>query len=297
MAHTGNNTCPRIGRRPNLGTVNAADETQIGGSSPRPARLGLRPLGVVGVGALLAILALQLALTASHNSITWDEDDHIYAGYMSWKHADFGLNPEHPPLVKQLAALPLLNLPLKMPVLQNRFFKLEAFLGGKDFLFENDADTVLLRARMAAALFAILLALLVFLAAREMFGTGPGLIALTLMVFDPNLLGHGAVVGTDVGLSCFMFAAVYAFYRYVKIPTAARLVVVGLSTGFALASKHTGILVFPMLFLLALTDLLRKTRPGPDSVTGNRHRGESHLSSPATPPDMRVRIRRFGGLS
>jgi hypothetical protein len=29
----------------------------------------------------------------------------------------------------------------------------------------------------------------------------------------------------------------------------------------------------------------------------NRHRGESHLSSPATPPDMRVRIRRFGGLS
>src|SRR6267143_7228875 len=29
----------------------------------------------------------------------------------------------------------------------------------------------------------------------------------------------------------------------------------------------------------------------------NGHRGESHLSSPATPPDMRVRIRRFGGLS
>ncbi len=29
----------------------------------------------------------------------------------------------------------------------------------------------------------------------------------------------------------------------------------------------------------------------------NRHRGESHLSSPATPPDKRVRIRRFGGLS
>src|SRR5712671_7688497 len=27
-----------------------------------------------------------------------------------------------------------------------------------------------------------------------------------------------------------------------------------------------------------------------------RHRGESHLSSPATPPYMRVRIRRFGGV-
>ena len=29
----------------------------------------------------------------------------------------------------------------------------------------------------------------------------------------------------------------------------------------------------------------------------NRHRGESRLSSPATTPYMRVRIRRFGGLS
>ena len=28
----------------------------------------------------------------------------------------------------------------------------------------------------------------------------------------------------------------------------------------------------------------------------NRHRGESYLSSPATPPDMRVRIGRFRGL-
>ena len=29
----------------------------------------------------------------------------------------------------------------------------------------------------------------------------------------------------------------------------------------------------------------------------NRHRGTGHPASPATPPYMRVRIRRFGGLS
>jgi hypothetical protein len=28
--------------------------------------------------------------------VTWDEDDHICAGYMWWKHGDFGLKPEHP---------------------------------------------------------------------------------------------------------------------------------------------------------------------------------------------------------
>ena len=201
-----------------------------------------------GVLSLLIVLLLQLALSVRQNSITWDEDDHIYAGYMSWKRGDFGLNPEHPPLVKMLAAVPLLNLPLNMPVPQNRNFKHEPFLGGKDFLFKNDADKMLFRARMAAALLTLLLAVLVFLAAKEMFGIGAAFIALILLVFDPNLLAHGAVVGTDVGLSCFMFASIYAFYRYVKVPSVWRLVVAGLATGLALASKHTAILVFPCCY-------------------------------------------------
>ena len=218
-----------------------------------------------GVLSLLIVLLLQLALSVRQNSITWDEDDHIYAGYMSWKRGDFGLNPEHPPLVKMLAAVPLLNLPLNMPVLQNRNFKREAFLGGKDFLFKNDADKMLFRARMAAALLTLLLAVLVFLAGKEMFGIGAAFIALILLVFDPNLLAHGAVVGTDVGLSCFMFVSIYAFYRYVKVPSVWRLVVAGLATGLALASKHTAILVFPMLLLLGMFEVLRS---GSDAETG-----------------------------
>src|SRR6516165_10005221 len=106
---------------------------------------------VAVVAAFLTILVLQFALTSNANSITWDEDDHIYAGYMSWKHGDFGLNPEHPPLVKLLAAVPLLGMPLQMPPQHDRFFKIEAFLNGKDFLFKNDANTMLWRARMAAS--------------------------------------------------------------------------------------------------------------------------------------------------
>jgi len=148
-----------------------------------------------------------------------------------------------------------------MPALQDRSFKYEAFLGGKDFLFKNDADTMLFRARMAASLFTLLLALLVFLAAGEMFGTGAGFIALALLVFDPNLLAHGAVVGTDAGLSCFMFASIYAFYRYLKAPSVWRLVAVGLAAGLTLACKHTGILVFPMLLLLATCEVVRSGRP------------------------------------
>jgi len=212
------------------------------------------------VAALLVVLFVQLAFIADRNSITWDEDDHIYAGYMSLKHGDFGLNPEHPPLVKMLAAVPLLPMELKMPPLQGRSFKIEAFLNGKDFIFKNDFNKMIWRARVAASLLTVLLVLLIFLATQEMFGTGAAFIALTLMVFDPNLLAHGAVVATDIGLSCFMFASVYAFYRYVRIPSRWRMIVVGIATGLALAAKHTAVLLFPMLFMLAGTEVFRSEK-------------------------------------
>lgn len=226
--------------------------------SMSPLRLAFARKIVIGFIALFGLLALQLVLTARRNSITWDEDDHIYAGYMSLKHGDFGLNPEHPPLVKQLAAVPLLPMALKMPPLEGREFKHEAFLGGKDFVFQNNAEAVIFRARMAAALLTLMLAALIFLAAREMFGLGAAFVALALFVFDPNVLAHGAVVGTDMGLSCFMFAAIYAFYRYVKTPTTARLIVAGIAVGLTFAAKHTGILLVPMLVLLSLTEIFRK---------------------------------------
>src|SRR5208283_4355500 len=81
-------------------------------------------------------------------------------------------------------------------------------------------------------------------------------------VFNPTLLAHGALVTTDAGLSCFLVASIYAFYRYVKSPSLLRLVLTGLAAGCALASKHTAILLFPMLFLLAVCELWLGARRG-----------------------------------
>jgi len=189
---------------------------------------------------------------------------------MSWKTGDFGLNPEHPPMVKMLAALPILGMPLQVPALENREFKHEAFLGGKDFLFKNDADKMLFRARMAAASLTLLLALLVFLAGQEMFGTAAGFVALVLLVFDPNQLAHGAFVTTDTGLACFLFAAVYAFYRFVKRPSFWRLLVTGLAAGLALSAKHTGVLIFPTLLVLAACEWLLGRKVDPSEAAPGR---------------------------
>ncbi len=210
---------------------------------------------------LLLVLLGELTLSVRQQSLTWDEGDHIFAGYMSWKKADFGLNPEHPPLVKALAAIPLLPMHLRVPPPKGlASFKDEAYFDGSDLIFGNGgeakADRIIFRARMAAATLSLLLGLLVFLAAREMFSVPAALFALTLLVFEPNMIAHGAYVTTDMGISCFMFASIYAFYRYVKAPSWGRLATVGLATGLALASKHSAVLLFPMGVALVLTEIV-----------------------------------------
>src|SRR6185369_1856159 len=211
---------------------------------------------IAAVCLLLIVLSLQLFLSVRRESQTWDEANHIFAGYRSWTHGDFGLNPEHPPLLKLLATAPLLPSHPKSPALEERFFKEDAFLRGKEFLYQNDADKILSRTRTAAATLTLVTVLVVFFGTREMFGAGAAFIALTLLAFDPNLLAHGALITTDVGLACFMFLSVFMFYRFVKSPSASRLIVAGVSVGLVLAVKHTGLLILPILFLLTFCEII-----------------------------------------
>jgi hypothetical protein len=157
-----------------------------------------------------------------------------------------------------VAALPLQNMTLREPQLQNRYFKTEAYLSGSDFIFQNDFETIIFRARMAASIFALMVALLAFLSAREMFGTGAGFITLLLIVFEPNFLAHGALVTTDTGAACCLLASIYAFYRYMKSPSWGRVAVLGLAAGIFFITKHSAVLLPPMLVLLAITELLRR---------------------------------------
>jgi hypothetical protein len=254
--------------------------------TPNPAPTSPRTNRYVTVAVLilLFILSAQILHAIHGQSLTWDEDNHIFAGYESWKTHDFGLNPEHPPMVKFLATLPLLPLHLTVPPLQNRFFKSESYLDGQQLLFHNGpadgghytAETLVFRARIPTLLFTLAAALLVFFAAREMFNVRAGLIALTFFCFDPNLLAHGAYVTTDMAASCTMFATIYALWRYLQRPTPARLAVVGLAAGLALAAKHSTVLLAPMLVLLLAGELAAR------AISGRRPRDLRQTTLPRT---------------
>lgn len=207
--------------------------------------------------ALLAIAMLaQMWPSVSRLSITSDEADHLHSGYRYLQCRDFGWNPEHPPLVKMLAALPLLGMEIIDPIPSPCGMasnKLKDFQVGHDFVFANP-ESVLMAGRMAASALTICLLLAIWSFARRMFGTGAAIVSGVLIAFEPNLLAHGSLVMTDVAAALGFVLAVYAFYAYLSAPSYSRLALVALAVGFALCLKHSTILLAIILPALAVAD-------------------------------------------
>src|SRR5260370_10797877 len=107
----------------------------------------------------LAIMAILPVPPVRQQAQTFDESTHLFAGFEYWKHADFGRNPEHPPLVKLLASLPLLLMGLhEPPPFPFPYFKAQDNFNATQFLYTADPDAILLRRRLMIALLSLALA-------------------------------------------------------------------------------------------------------------------------------------------
>ena len=200
----------------------------------------------------LLLLPILLARYSAATSPTFDEGEHMAAGYRYWQCGDYAINPEHPPLLKLIAAFPIRHWQLEIfdgpcgsaPVANVRLIAI-----GHRLLNSSVGHAALHRARLAAMSFTLLLLVTVFFAARAWFGDLAAGIAVLLALFEPNLAGHGALVTTDVAIAATTFLTVFLADRYLRKPSAPRLVLVGFALGLALASKHTGAFV-PFILLL-----------------------------------------------
>jgi hypothetical protein len=190
-------------------------------------------------------------------SATWDEPIHLSAGYLALAHADYRVDPSHPPFLRMWAALPLLGLrpagadPTSIdrtPV--NAWFS-EAYAFAHRFLYRlNDADRLLAAARSMIVVWGIALGLLVFFWAYEWLGLLPAVVALTLYTIEPNLRAHAGLVTTDMGATCFLFATAYFLWRTARRFTAANLAGLAASVALASVSKFSAVLLAPIVVLL-----------------------------------------------
>jgi hypothetical protein len=232
--------------------------------SARPTRWRV----LVPPALLLAIFSAQIWVHITRTTATSDEPVHILAGYRYWQCGDFAINPEHPPLLKFLATLPLRSRQLlepDWPCGSRASQKVEVAFAGAQLLARNGMDGILIPTRLAAASLSLLLAVLVYLLATEMFGRMVALVALAILVCEPTLIGHGSLVTTDMALTTTMLLAVSAFYYYGQRRGPARLLASGVAVGVMLAAKHSAIVMLPVLFVLMLADEVLARRGTPDA--------------------------------
>jgi hypothetical protein len=206
-------------------------------------------------GLLLAVGLLVHALLAVHtllgNAATFDEGAHLPAGYTHLTLGDHRLNPEQPPLVKLLAAAPLLAVTPEMKEDDPAWQRARQWEFGRRFLYVwNDADRLLLLGRLSVLTLTLALMSAIFLQARRLGGPLAGAAALVLAALSPDLLAHGNLVTTDVGLALFVFLTVLAFERLTERVTWSRLVATGVAAGAALATKFSGLVLGPVLLVL-----------------------------------------------
>ena len=200
---------------------------------------------------------LQEFLALPKLSATSDEIPHLAAGYSYWVGHDFRMNPEHPPLAKLVAALPLLVLKPKLNLTSAEWAGAEEYPFGHNFLYSNDADRLLFWGRLPMILLAGFGGLTVFLWARDMFGTVSGFFAFSLYAFSPTLLAHGMLITTDVPLATFMTLALYLLWKQGSQPSLRSGAFLGIAVGAAMACKFSGALLPVLIVALTVWRCLR----------------------------------------
>jgi hypothetical protein len=211
---------------------------------------------------ILIILAAQLILSSRRISATYDEQYHIANGIYFLRTGDPGLIPAHPPLIEVLATLPLLANPDLVVPLRDSASSAVSNLEYSDQLLwrlNPNGPSIVARTRLPIIGLTLLLAVTVYAWTRELFGPIPGLLALTLLSFDPNILAHGNLTTNDIGVTCFATLALYTFWRWMSRPTAARAVIAGLTLGLAQVSKFSAVYLIPALIIILVTDRMGKS--------------------------------------
>ncbi|MEM7309629.1 MAG: glycosyltransferase family 39 protein [Planctomycetota bacterium] len=217
-------------------------------------------LGTLASGdrlALAAALLQAILLVAGAWRVGPTFDEHFYAasGVAYLEEGEFGLNREHPPLIKYLVGAPLVLAGAEMPdnALLSRNFPVAFFYQRHG----DDLDRNLFLARLPVCLLTLATTALVFFEARRRFGPGAGAGAVVLFGLSPSVLAHGRLVSLDAGVMPFLFAAVLAFLAALERPSWGRTLLAAVLFGLAHLAKLTALMLGPAFVGLACFAALR----------------------------------------
>ena len=208
-------------------------------AAPRLLRIG-------AFGALLLLLAL-LAVSVEQQSFVGDAPYHLLAGHQALRYGENRLNLEHPPLVKLVAALPLLaEEPLAPPT------TVDGVLETSLRIFDDPAR--LERTQRASRALMILIFGLPLLGAcyllgREAVDHPTGVVLALAVGLALPVLPNLSILQTDTAVALGFTVALVAALRYLKRADRWNTLLLGLGLGIALAAKFSGVLLAPTVLL------------------------------------------------
>lgn len=208
-------------------------------------------------GLIIAGSVILAILSVWDEPLIVDEVPHVGSGYSYLTTGNYRLNPEHPPLAKDLGAFPLLFLNLDRSAFQMKPWT-EDLNGqwefGRDLVYEtgNDAQLIAHAVKIPMLLFFVLSAILIFKWARRLYGDKGGFIALILFSFSPTIMAHARFVTTDLAALFGVLTSTYFILKYFKEPNRKNFWIASLIFGVALLAKFSTILLVFFFAILAL---------------------------------------------
>lgn len=215
-------------------------------------------------GFWCAVFALDLVLLGAAiygQSLTGDGAYHLIAGHQALRYGQNLVNLEHPPLVKLVAAVPLLveKEPLWAPIRVEEALATIPRIHSKPELVWRAT----VRARwLLLAVFSLPFLAGCFFLARRFGGREAGFLLAAMVGSTFWVLANLVILQTDTAAGLAAVATLLAAFRYVEKPVFARAAGLGLVAGFSLAVKFSGVLLGPTVVLaFLLTPELRARWP------------------------------------
>jgi hypothetical protein len=219
----------------------------------KPKRKKL-PLWIALAVIMAGSLGLMIKSPVKESAIV-DEIAHIPAGYAYVVEHDYRLNPEHPPLVKIISAIPLaisgFNFPTNIPAWTE--YVNGQWDMGANFLYhsENNADLIVQLARIGPMILTLLLIFTVYIWSKSIMGERWALLPAAIVALSPTFLAHGHYVTTDIGAALGVISATYFFVKCLEKPTRKNIIIAGIFFGIAQLLKFSLFLLVPYFMLLA----------------------------------------------
>lgn len=180
---------------------------------------------------LLVGLFVALSVgSALNESLTFDEIVHAQEGVNALAKHTFLIDTNNPPLVRELAMLPMV-------------------LGAQNWMHSTIPAVKLFPARFVVILLGALTLVAVYRVTKRYFGRTQALLALFLLTLEPTFLGNSHYVTLDTGVTLFIFLAYMSFVRLMERYATQQLVLTAAFWGAAFASKMMAI---PFLVVSAL---------------------------------------------